>query len=158
MFSDNQIYKVNPDYFEGVTNLQQLYLEDNNISIFPDLGGSKPSIQWLYLFDNPITEAPLNAFLDYQSLTSFHLQGNLMECFPNTCDVDFWNRLVGLAWGLGNMNCDCRILHIFTARNWTEEMHFNNFWQCQKPQLLIGTAYDVGLKMEDLICNGETFR
>ena len=78
----NNIHIIQPTYLEALSNLQMLYLKDNQIAYFPET--TTPMVlQWLYLDSNPLTAMPVFGTLQVR-MTQLSLKGSqLSEINPN---------------------------------------------------------------------------
>jgi Leucine-rich repeat (LRR) protein len=112
--------------FVGLTQLEGLYLYENQIEFLPeDVFWDLPNLEELWLQSNKIKKLPENIFKNLKKLKRIDMFGNKIEHFPEnlfannmeiefisaynnplkTIDVDF-TALKNLRWlGLSNANC-----------------------------------------------------
>ena len=85
--TSTSISQVSPDDFSGMTSLFNLYLDYNQLVVFPNIGDAKPSLELLKLTDNHISTVPLEATAGYGSLALLGLNGNELVQFPDLGDA-----------------------------------------------------------------------
>ena len=85
--SNNFISDISPDDFAGISGLLQLYLDHNRLTVFPDIGDAKASLQVLVLNSNSISTISSKETAGYTSLLQIYLIGNQMIQFPDLSDA-----------------------------------------------------------------------
>ena len=84
----NQIQSVSPTDFEDMHNLRSLYLFDNMLTIWPDVGSAvKPNLELMQLGNNLISDLTPNQTQGLVSLQRIKLYMNRFTKFPDLGDA-----------------------------------------------------------------------
>lgn len=86
--SYNRLSEIDPAVFEDLTNLQEVYLNSNELTAIPSLGAASMHVVSLFLHHNKILSVDGNQLKSYLSMEVLDLSSNNIteirsSCFPN---------------------------------------------------------------------------
>ena len=80
---NNRLSSLPADVFAGLSNLQNLDLHSNNLSSLPaNIFAGLSNLQNLDLYSNNLSSLPANVFAGLSNLQELYLQGNSLICLP----------------------------------------------------------------------------
>ncbi|XP_008854140.1 platelet glycoprotein Ib alpha chain [Nannospalax galili] len=108
--SFNQLTSLAPGALEGLSQLHELYLQNNNLMMLPPrLLMPTPRLRKLNLASNKLGELPPGLLEGLDELDTLYLQGNQLRTIPKGF---FGDLLLPFAFLHGNTwHCDCEILY-----------------------------------------------
>ncbi|KAM9098986.1 leucine-rich repeats and immunoglobulin-like domains protein 1 [Sarcophilus harrisii] len=83
--SNNKLTEIDPAAFENLVNLQEVHLNNNELTIIPSLGAASPRISSLYLQHNKIRSVDGSQLKAYVSLQILDLSSNNITEVRSTC-------------------------------------------------------------------------
>ncbi|XP_076398878.1 platelet glycoprotein Ib alpha chain-like [Peromyscus maniculatus bairdii] len=115
--SFNQLESLSPRVLEGLSQLQELYLQNNKLrSLSPGLFMFTTKLNKLNLANNKLGELPPGLLDGLEDLDTLYLQGNQLRTIPKGF---FGTLLLPFVFLHGNTwYCDCDILYF---RNWLQQ-------------------------------------
>ena len=112
-FNASNIRRVSNYTFEGLVELQELHLEDNQIE---DLAGNEfnglSNLKELFLQNNYITTIARTTFQPLRSLTVLRLDGNLLTSYP-VWELTANPLLAALSLARNMWSCECAFIQPF---------------------------------------------
>lgn len=140
---------MNSEYLQGAIRLKDLDLGQNFLTVFPDLGDAKLTLESLELYENDIVSVPPDSLIGFKKLSTLDIHTNKIVEFPNSCDRNMWTGITTLTVHTQNLKCDCKAQHLLVNKGTT----FDSL-DCSSPVRLAGTKV-TSLDASQLTCGGK---